>query len=243
MHNAGYRTIDPEKTMTETPAEKWSVAYRALAAEGTEMLWPSETLVRLLRGAYVPDLDREYTGKRCLEVGFGNGTNLVFLGSLGLKLHGTEIDERIVEPVTRKIETAGFATDLRVGHNREIPFPDDHFDVLVSWNVIHYETSESAMAEAIAEHARVLRPGGRFFVSTTGPDHKILVGATRVSPHVYHLAFEGDFRKGDTYFCFETVDYVQRCFSEQFSDVMVGRTHDFLMTDTLDWFVVTGVKP
>jgi SAM-dependent methyltransferase len=233
----------PEERMKKTPAEKWSAAYRALAAEGTEMLWPSETLVRLLKGAYVPDLDREFTGKRCLEVGFGNGTNLIFLGGLGLSLHGTEIDERIVEPVTRKIETAGFEADLRVGHNREIPFPDDHFDVLVSWNVIHYETSESAMAEAIAEYARVLRRGGRFFVSTTGPDHKILVGASRVDPHVYRLAFQGDFRTGDSYFCFEATDDVQRFFSRNFDSVMVGRTHDFLLTDTLDWFVVTGIKP
>jgi SAM-dependent methyltransferase len=228
--------------MMETPGEKWSVAYRSLSAKGAPTLWPSETLIRLLMGRYVPDLDREFSGKRCLEIGFGNGGNLIFLGSLGLELHGVEIDERIVEPVTEKLETAGLVTDLRVGHNRAIPFPDDHFDVLVSWNVIHYEASESSIAEAIGEYARVLRPGGRFFVSTTGPDHMILADATRVSPHVYRLAFEGDFRTGDTYFCFETADYVERCFGAHFDNVKVGRTHDFLMTETLDWFVVTGVK-
>jgi hypothetical protein len=51
-----------------------------------------------------------------------------------------------------------------------------------------------------------------------------------------------DFRRGQIMYCFETEDAVRRAFAGPFSDVLVGRTLDRLLTHTLDWFVVTGVK-
>ena len=66
--------------------EKWASEYIRATAEGTQLTWPSETLVRLFKGNYVPGLKKDYAGKKVIDVGFGNGNNLIFLASLGLHL-------------------------------------------------------------------------------------------------------------------------------------------------------------
>jgi ubiquinone/menaquinone biosynthesis C-methylase UbiE len=207
------------------------------------LLWPSETLVRLFKGNYVPGLDKQYAGKKVLDVGFGNGNNLIFLASLGLSLAGTEVAPEICEMISARFRQVGVDADLRVGTNRQLPFLDNTFDFLVSWNVIHYENTEPDMRAAIAEYQRVLKPGGRFFVSTTGPEHKILQDGKTLGGHRYEIGRADDFRKGQVYFYFDAPNYIQMYFGEQFRDVLVGRTHDMLLTETLDWFIVTGVKP
>ena len=44
--------------------------------------WPSETLVRSLKGSYIDGIDKKYKGKRVLDIGFGDGGNLFFLDTL-----------------------------------------------------------------------------------------------------------------------------------------------------------------
>jgi ubiquinone/menaquinone biosynthesis C-methylase UbiE len=137
----------------------------------------------------------------------------------------------------------GFEADLRVGTNRHIPFAENQFDFLVSWNVLHYEDNEADIQQALVECRRVLKPGGRFFVSTTGPEHKILQDSTTLGSHRYRIGREDDFRQGQVFFYFDAPNYIHHYFSQVFGDIQVGRTHDFLFTETLDWFIVTGVKP
>jgi len=225
------------------PADLWTTFYVEARRTGVDLSWPSETLVRLMRGSYIPNLDREYRGKRALDVGFGSGNNLVFLASLGLEVYGVEVTKQVCALAHERLSRLGIAADLRVGTNRHLPFPDGFFDVLISWNVIHYEDTERKMEAAIREYARVLKPGGRFFLSTTGPEDMILQNADTVDCHRYRIGRGDDFRKGQVFFYFDAPNYVQLFFRRAFQDVLVGRTRDQLMTQTLDFFVVTGVKP
>jgi ubiquinone/menaquinone biosynthesis C-methylase UbiE len=228
--------------MSQPAFEKWSHFYTNLAANNTELLWPSETLVRLFKGNYVPGLDKGYEGKKVLDVGFGNGNNLIFLASLGFTIAGCEVTSKICDMVRARLKHLGRDADVRVGTNRQLPFADNTFDFLVSWNVIHYEKTEPEMRAAIAEYQRVLKPGGRIFISTTGPEHKILQNGRTLGGHRYEIGRADDFRKGEVCFYFDAPNYIQMYFGEKFKDVLVGRTHDMLLTETLDWFIVTGVK-
>lgn len=222
--------------------EHWSDGYRRAASDGTELLWPSETLVRLFKGDYIPDAKPDLRGDALLDVGAGNGNNDVFFASLGLRLFGSEVTERLARDTQEKLSRLGVQMDIAVGTNRRLPYPDSSFDHLVSWNVIHYEQDDDAIAEAVAEYARVLKPGGRCYVSTTGPEHRVLLGAERVGPRRYRIAVPNDLRRGQVMYCFETADAVNGAFARSFDDVLVGRTLDRLLTHTLDWFIVTGVR-
>lgn len=222
--------------------DKWATNYRKWATEGSGLMWPSETLVRLIKGEYIPRLGKTFDGRKVIDIGFGHGNNLIFLGSVGLCLHGTEVRDEICQIVRAKLAHLGYEADLRVGTNRRLPFPDNEFDFLVSWNVVHYEDNELAIREAIAEYHRVLKQGGRFFISTTGPKHKILRDSSKIGKHLYRIGRNDDFRKGEVFFYFDTPGEVKRYLRECFSNVLVGRTCDFLMTETLDYFIATGVK-
>jgi ubiquinone/menaquinone biosynthesis C-methylase UbiE len=221
----------------------WAREYQRQAAEGSDAQWPAEPLIRMFKGAYIPGMDREHQGKSVLEVGFGPGANLAFLGGLGLELHGLEVEEDICRRVRGRLDRLGLQADIVTGTQRDIPFPDNRFDYLVSWNVIHYETSEADILAALAEQQRVLKPGGRVFFSTTGPDHAVLRGAEPLGGHCFRIKRADDFRRGRVMFCFETPEYARRCFERYFQSVLLGRVYDDMFTDTLDWFLVTGVKP
>lgn len=221
--------------------EAWARAYKR-AGEGEALLWPSESLVRCLKGSYIPGLNKNYPGKKVLEVSAGNGNNLIFMHSLGLSLSGTEVTPAICKLTAKRLAGLGIETDLRAGTNRKLPFKTGSFDYLVSWFVIHYETNEADMRSAIAEYARVLKPGGRVFVTTTGPDHFILKDAETLGNHRYRIQRKGDMRRGTVHFCFDAPNYARQFFGKSFQDVLIGRVRDEMFTDTLDWFLVTGIK-
>jgi SAM-dependent methyltransferase len=224
--------------------QAWVECYKDLGSQGLSLMWPSETLVRCFKGNYIPELyQRDYTGESVLSVGCGTGNNLVFLGSLGLKVFATEIDEQICAQARATMSSYNFELDARVGFNTDLPFEDDSFDYLVSWNVLHYEPTESLIELALKEYARVLKPNGRILLSTTGPEHQILKDAKTLGGHRYQIGRSDDFRNGETYFYFDQPRYIEYYFSREFENIRIGRTHDQLFDGVLDWFIVTAVKP
>jgi ubiquinone/menaquinone biosynthesis C-methylase UbiE len=227
---------------TEKAFDQWTEFYRAAPELGKAPMWPAEPLVRAMKGSYIPGIDKNWAGKKVLEVGFGAGNNFVFLGSQGMELYGVEVSKDICEQTAATIKRFGYETDLREGSNRSIPFEDNTFDLIVSWNVIHYENTEANMRAAIKEHARVLKKGGRVLLSTVAPGNKIFDNHEIVGEHRYQIGRDDDFRKGEVFFCLDSPGYIKYYWGEHFDDVQVGRVSDYLFTEMLDWFLVTGVK-
>ena len=203
-------------------AAAWTEATKRLLNAGQALAYPSETLVRLVKGRYIPDMPSDLAGKLALDVGFGAGNNLRFLNGLGMRTSGTEISEEYCAEVRKRLTEEGIGADLCVGKNTLLPFETGTFDLLVSWNVIHYEDNEREMIAAIREYARVLKPGGRLLLSTTGPEHKILEGARVLGGHRYEIGRADDFRNGTVYFYFDAESYVRHYFGMAFDDVLTG---------------------
>lgn len=220
--------------------EKWTQFYKESLRKGVRQLWPAEPLVRILMGNYIPGLDKNFRGKLALDVGCGSGNNLVFLASLGMQIAGTEISEEVCRDTAAMLKSLGHDADVRVGTNTHIPFEDGTFDFVVSWNVLHYEPDERSIQRAIMEYARVMKAGGILILSTTGPDHLILEGARVVGAHQYQIQREDDFRKGETFFCFDHPRYLQYYFSAAFEKVLIGRLHDDLFGRVSDYFILAA---
>ncbi|WP_346353535.1 class I SAM-dependent methyltransferase [Azotosporobacter soli] len=225
----------------EKAFKAWTDVYKQYFATGQGCAWPSETLVRLFRGHYVEKMDKEFDGKKVLDIGFGNGNNLVFLKSLGLDVFGIEVTDEICQVVMQRLANLG-DFKLQVGTNRELPFETDYFDYLVSWNVIHYENNAKKMDDAIREYSRVIKPGGRFFISTTGPEMCIKKDAERLDKNLWKIGRDDDFRKGEVFFYFDSPQDIKEHFSTYFSEVQVGRVEDDLFAEKLDFYIITGVK-
>jgi SAM-dependent methyltransferase len=105
----------------------------------------------------------EVRPRRVLEVGGGEGELAErLIRELRCELVGIDQSPRMVEIQRAK------GIDARVGDVQALPFPDASFDVCVAaWMLYHVADLERALAEL----ARVLRPGGRLVAVTNGLDH------------------------------------------------------------------------
>src|SRR5207302_5586412 len=100
-------------------------------------------------------------GKRVLEVGVGMGADCVRFAQAGAQVTGVDLTERAVEITRGRLEEEGLDGDVRVADAESLPFPDDSFDLVYSWGVLHHTPDPVA---AITEARRVLAPGGRLKV-------------------------------------------------------------------------------
>ena len=92
---------------------------------------------------------------RVLDVGCGDGQVARALAAAGCAVTG-------IDPTARNLEVArerGGGPEYVEGAADDLPFPDAHFDAVVACLVFEHIDDVDA---AIAEVARVLRPGGRF---------------------------------------------------------------------------------
>jgi ubiquinone/menaquinone biosynthesis C-methylase UbiE len=100
-----------------------------------------------------------YAGKKILEVGVGQGTDLLQFAKGGAKTHGIDITPRHLELATRNFSVHGLPCDLRYAAAAAIPYEQDTFDVVYSFGVLHHTDD---IERCIAECHRVLKPGGEF---------------------------------------------------------------------------------
>lgn len=96
-------------------------------------------------------------GTRVLEIGVGLGADHQRFAEAGAHLSGVDLTPRAIELTTRRFAALGLASDLRVGDAEHLDFPDDTFDLVYSWGVIHHSPDTP---KAVDEIFRVLKPGG-----------------------------------------------------------------------------------
>ncbi len=105
-----------------------------------------------------------------LEVAIGTGRNLSFY-PLDAQLTGVDLSPRMLDRARTRAETLAHPVDLQQGDAQRLSFPDASFDAVVATLTMCSIPDDQA---AVAEMARVLRPGGRLVlldhvVSTSRP--------------------------------------------------------------------------
>lgn len=93
---------------------------------------------------------------------FGAGTgNLSFKFLLrGCRVTAVDVSARSLDILAQKARAAGHLS-VRILEGGHIPFPDDTFDLVVTYSVLHHVPD---YLFAVGEMARVLRPGGILYV-------------------------------------------------------------------------------
>lgn len=97
-------------------------------------------------------------GQKMLEVGVGAGSDFLQWVRAGTAAHGIDLTREGVENVRQRLAVYGLrAADLRQADAEAIPHPDNTFDLVYSWGVIHHSPDTE---KAFAEIVRVTKPGG-----------------------------------------------------------------------------------
>lgn len=147
-------------------------AVRALRAEAAERYFAAHAQVwDQIRSLHVPEsaveqaileaLGREPLG-RLVDIGTGTGRMIELLGRGAAQAIGIDRSSEMLRLARVKLDAAGIAeASLRQADMYALPFPDAAADSAIIHQVLHYAQSPSV---AIAEAARVLRPGGRLLV-------------------------------------------------------------------------------
>lgn len=119
------------------------------------------------------------TDTRALDIGCGHGMVLFKIAHrLPAGGHITGIDiwrqqdqtNNSMATVTQKIHTDGLdqVAAVQTADMRELPFADNHFNVVVSGLAIHNVKPKAGRQQSLREIARVLQPGGQLVIADLG---------------------------------------------------------------------------
>jgi len=137
----------------EANAEQWD-RIRSLHVDDEEV---EQALLKTLGRPPYGDL---------LDIGTGTGRILELLAADIKSGIGIDQSREMLAVARAKLENAAANCSVRQGDFYQIPFADESFDLAIVHQVLHYaDDPERALAEA----ARVLRPGGRLVVVDFAP--------------------------------------------------------------------------
>ncbi len=229
--------------MRQATYAAWLREYRREDRLGADVRWPRESLVRLLKGGRVPHIRGDaLAGLRVLDVGCGSGANLRFLASEGMECHGVEPLEEGCARVRRRLDAAGVPARIAVGNSRDLPYADGFFDLLVSWQVLHYEADADGLRAALIEYRRVLRPGGSLLAAVLGPRHHFLKNCNAQPGQKSVVNAPLDFHNGLEVFVFKDQAQIRALCEPLFASVLVGRVQEEYFTSTDDTWIIAAVK-
>ncbi len=117
-------------------------------------------------------------GENVLDVGCGTGSLTLAAkaraGPAG-EVHGVDAAPEMIDVARRKVAKAGVDVAFEVGLAEDLPYPEDHFDVVLSSLVLHH-LPDDLKRKGFAEIRRVLKPGGRFLAVDFKPSTSALPG-------------------------------------------------------------------
>lgn len=100
--------------------------------------------------------------KFILDLACGAGRTTLRLTELGYKVKGVDLSDKLIEIARKRFPSIAFET----GDYCDINEADNSVDnILISHNGLDYAYPESQRVKAIAECARVIKPGGYFIIS------------------------------------------------------------------------------
>jgi SAM-dependent methyltransferase len=97
-------------------------------------------------------------GRDVLEIGVGMGADHAeWAKARPRSLTGIDLTPRAIGYARRYLAAQGLASRFELADAESLPFPDNAFDIVYSWGVLHHSPDTP---QAVREVHRVLRPGG-----------------------------------------------------------------------------------
>jgi len=152
-------------------------------------LWtaPDSEVVELVRMLRSEDV------RRVLDLGFGLGRHLIFFAREGFETYGIEPTTSGYAYCRDWLKAEGLRADIRIGDMSGLPYGDEFFDFVLSWNVIYHGTL-AQLRRALEEIRRVTRRRGLVYLTLNSTRNKDCGHGTEVEPNTFMnpLKTDGD---------------------------------------------------
>ena len=145
-------TREAQPVATEVGYAAWASSYDA----------PGNVTVALEQEIVHALLSELPAGSSVLDAGCGTGRHTAFLAANGYDVVGIDSSPEMLALAARKVPTAR----LQLAELERMPLPDGSVDAAVCGLVLSHARD---LSPAVAELARVLRPGGRLVISNPHP--------------------------------------------------------------------------
>ena len=123
-----------------------------------------------------------------LEIAFGTGRNLPLYPE-DVRLTGIELSPMMLAVARRRAREERIEADLRVGDAQDLQFPNASFDSVVATLALCTVPDDR---QAVAEAARVLRPGGRLLLLEHVRSPLLPVRVAQALLHPFSVLLEHD---------------------------------------------------
>ncbi len=166
-------------------------------------LCPSPEWAALIQDEVLPSLTRHADlGEDMLEIGPGPGAATEWLRQKVKRLNAVEVDAAAAGKLADRF--AGSNVEVVVGSAAELSYPDESFDSVGCFTMLHHVPTLSLQNKILAEAFRVLRPGG------------VLICSDSLASNDLH-----HFHEGDTYNPVEPTSVLARLQTLGFENITV----------------------
>jgi SAM-dependent methyltransferase len=114
---------------------------------------------QILKGRFSSDM-------KILDAGCGSGRNLVYFLRQGYEVFGVDQNPQAVKQIqtlAKMLAPNLSENNFQISAIEKMPFPNEHFDAVISSAVLHFAGNEPHFYEMLDEMWRVLKSGGLFF--------------------------------------------------------------------------------
>ena len=150
-------------------------------------------------------------GKDLLELGPGPGAATEWLRQRVARLVAIEHEEDAAALLAERY--AGTNVEVVVGSAAEVGYPDESFDTVATFTMLHHVPTRALQDRILAEAFRVLRPGGAF------------IGSDSLASDGLH-----QFHEGDTYNPVEPSSFLVRLQTVGFTAITLHVSYNLVFT-------------
>jgi len=181
MTRTGTRTVDEVKRFWENHVNN---EYYTREARASAEYFDEIERRRYRWHYHLAELFASLQGKggKLLEIGCGIGVDSVQLARAGFEVTAVDLTDAAIDVARRFATARDVSIDFRTANAEGLDFPDETFDVVYSFGVLHHTPD---VERAVEEVRRVLKPGGTAYIMLY--HHRSLVGAVH---RLLHLPYE-----------------------------------------------------
>ena len=147
------------------------MSHEALKAR-QQQTWATGDFSRIgaqqtLVGERLCEFVKVHAGDRVLDVATGSGNTALAAARRGCETTGVDFVPALLERARERAAVERLKADFQHGDAESLPFPDAHFDVVLTTFGAMFAPDPK---KAAAEMARVVRPGGKIGMANWTPD-------------------------------------------------------------------------